>query len=369
MFEREFRKIGPRACLFASLALLILFVYGCGGKSKEGEVAEDEPAAETESETGTSGKSTTGKGTSSKKSSKPKQVMIGDIPKDVWFDDPLGVAANTAQIGGGTPKAAVPAPEVAATKTTTPAASNPPAEAPAAAGGGKDDWKSIISGEIIGEETKKIKARMTDGLSNVGRYNANYKDIIQVDGAVLAALAGIETAHPDPISWKGDAKFVRDLSSDIAAKAKGLGPPSYDPTKQTWEKLEGVLSGNKPGDLGESAPTVPFSEVARRQLLMKRMERAFNAMKLNINNEDTFKKSGEVATHESTLLAALAKVVGTEGYEAADEDDYQKFINEVIAGNQAVATAVKDGNFKAFNDGLTRCYKACNDCHASYKNN
>lgn len=346
-------------------AVILGGLSGCGGKSKntEAEAGVEDGGSEQEPSTPT-------KSPSSKKG-KEKVVYIGDIPKDVWFEDPLTIASNNTPIGGGSPKPAAATPTVAANTAPandTPAKAAIADAAPPAAGGGKDDWKSIIPGEILVDETKKIKNRLTDGLSSVTRYNGNYKEL-QVDGAVLAALAGIEGTHPDPVSWKADAKFVRDLGSDIAAKSKGLGQGSYDPTKQAFEKLDGVLSGNKPGDLGDAAATVPFSEVARRQLLMKRMERAFNAMKSNINNEEIFKKQGDVVTHEATMLAVLAKVVATDGYEAADEPDYQNFIKEIVTSNLAVVAAAKNGDYKAYNDGLTRCNKACIDCHASYKNN
>lgn len=352
-------------CLILSL-LCILAGWSLAGCGKKSNGSENEAAVEEGGGDETPHAASPSKSTAPKKG-KEKVVYIGDIPKDVWFDDPLTIASNNTPIGGGTPKPAA-APTVAANSAPEPAtkaAADPPAPV---AGGGKDDWKSIIPGEILVDETKKIKNRLTDGLSSVTRYNGNYKEL-QVDGAVLAALAGIEVAHPDPVSWKADAKYVRDLGSDIAAKSKGLGQGSYDPTKQAFEKLEGVLSGNKPGDLGDAAATVPFSEVARRQLIMKRMDRAFNAMKSNINNEEIFKKQNDVVAHEATMLATLAKVVATEGYEAADEPDYQNFIKEIVTSNLAVVAASKNGDYKAYNDGLSRCFKACNDCHQSYKNN
>lgn len=370
---RDFRA--ARCAVLCTYGILCAcFGYGLSGCGKK----TVSPGAESESAehgTGDGDGAETASGTPSKKKAK-KGESIGGIPKDVWFDDPLTIASNNATIGGAAaPKApaangaAVAANTKAGSTDTTKAASEKPAEA-AAPFGGKDDWKSIISGEVIAEETKKIKTGLTDRLSNVGKYNGNYKDFIQVDGAVLAALAGIAAMHPDPaVSWKADAKYVRDLSSDIASKAKGLGQASYDPTKQAFDKLDGVLSGNKPPDLGDAAPTVPFSEVVRRPLIMKRMERGYNLMKSTINTEEVFKKSAEEVTREATLLATLAKVAGTAGYDLTDEPEFQKFVNEVVTANLGIVAAVKNGDFKAYGDGLNRCFKACTDCHTSYKNN
>ncbi len=366
------------AWLVCGLACLMFVATGCGSsdvatddEEDEEELAEDE-GAEVEEVEEEEDESPVKRKPASKPSAKPKKKvrkgpMIGDIPLDVWGDEPMAVASKGAPSGGGN---AAPAAQKEA--PAKPAAGDvpaeKPAEKPAASSGGGDDWKSVISNDTIVDETKKIKARLTDSLQNVGKYNGNYKDGISVDGAVMAALAGIAIANPDvSVSWKGDAAHVRDLGGEVSKKAKGLGQASYDPTKQAWDKLEALLSGNKPPGLEDAAPVIPFSEVAGRGPLMKRMEKAFQWMKSNIGTDELMKKNAEAITNEASMLAALAKVVATVGYNSADEAEYQGYVKDMIKANMDVLAAIKNEDFKAFTEANSRSQKACNDCHQDYR--
>jgi hypothetical protein len=226
---------------------------------------------------------------------------------------------------------------------------------------------TLISAEGIGNETKKIKLHLNDALQSVSKYNGNYKEI-QVDAAVLSALALVVSQHPENITWKNDAKYVRDVAFDMGNSAKGLAQANYDPTKLAYEKLSALLMGNKPADVADAAATMPFSEVSSRGPLMRRMDKGFNAMKSNVNNEDTFKKEKEMILHEATILATLGKVISTPGYDGADEEDYQKFIQDFVKANLDIISAAKEGAYDKFNDAMSRSYKACTECHQSYRN-
>ena len=372
--------------LLCGLACAGFLMTGCGG----GDVATDEEEEEeSEEEVADAGEEGEGEDeeyeeeevTPVKRKSKPetpkekpkpkrKGPMIGDIPLDVWDPSTVAVAGNRTPTGGGNNTPAPAAPKEAPAKGGGDMPAEKPAEKPAAAAssGGGDDWKSVISNDTIVDETKKIKARLTDSLQNVGKYNGNYKDGISVDGAVMATLAGIVIANPEvSVTWKGDAPHVRDVASEVSKKAKGLGQASFDPTKQEWDKLEALLSGNKPPGLSDAAPVIPFSEVAGRGPIMKRMEKAFQWMKSNIASEENMKKSAEQITNEASILAALAKVVATPGYNSADEDEYKGYVNEMIKANLDVLQAIKNEDFKAFTEANSRSQKACNDCHQDYR--
>jgi hypothetical protein len=293
--------------------------------------------------------------------------MIGDIPLDVWFDDPLAVAATKGNV---TPTNAVPA-TVATVETPAPAANGAkPAtsEAPASAAAGGDDWTALMAPEVFTDEVKQIRLRLNQSLSGVGLYNGNYKNVIVPDGAELAMLSGIVTrTKVDGISWKENAHLVREFASQVATNAKGLGQGPFDATKQAFENLDGVLSGNKPANIPEDiAPTVPFHEASSAKQLMKRLERTENSIKA-VTNESLLKKGAEEVVREASVLAVIAKVVSTEGYNASDEEDYQKFAKDIIKAAQDMTAAAKDGNYSAFEDAKNRMTKSCSDCHLGYR--
>ena len=367
MTMRGFWMLGW-ACLVSSL------LTGCGGGSKPkpdatAETAAEKPAAaksqvESPSQAEPEEHEAAAAKPASKKSS--EAPSIDGIPLDVvWHDDPYTLAQDKTPVGG--PPAA--GPTVAANNAAPKMEEKPaaPATAPAAAAGGSGDWASVINGESLVNETKKIRSSLKDALSSIGKYNSHYKEGIQVDAAVLASLAVVATNLPDGVSWKADAPTVRDLASDVSRKAKGLGQGPYDATKLPFEKLEGVLSGNKPPDLEAAAPTVPFSEVADRMPLMRRMDRAFNLLKSNINSDSIFKKQADTVQHELTILAALSKVCAAKDYASAAEEDYQKFLETMIKSCQEGIEASKAENFAAFGDALGKVQKACNECHGAYR--
>lgn len=361
-----------RPTLAISLTLAIS-AWGCGGGKPAAEKPAEEvsekkpaPAAEKQPQAEPVAENTSDRepgATSPEEQKSSKGPSIDGIPLDVvWYDDPLAVAADATPVGGATGPAVAAAPAKPA--ATEPAPTAPSEAAPA---GGGSDWKDLISGELIGTETKKIKNRLTDSLSSVGKYNGNYKDGIQVDGAVLAALAQVLHQHPDSLSWKPDAPTVRDLSSELAKKAKGLGQASYDPSKEVFVKLEGVLSGNKPPGLEEAPPQLPFGEFASRMALMKRMQKSFDFMKSNIQNDAAFKKEAETIQHEAAMLATLTKVTGAKEYPGGDEDEYQQFIKDLVKASVEAVEASKADEFPKFQDAITRVQKLCDACHQAYR--
>jgi hypothetical protein len=217
-------------------------------------------------------------------------------------------------------------------------------------------------------ESKTIKNSLTDKLANKGRYDSTYKEA-RVEAATLTVLAGIAPEHPDAPNWKTNAKFVRDMASQVALGSTANGEKFFVKVRAAFDKLDELLSGSKPGGIEEAADKVSFSEVAPRNYLMIRMERAYNAMKANVNTEPVFKKESEKVNHEASMLALLSTIIRSPGYNDADDDDYRKFAELITKSGLEIEAAVKEQDFKAYTAELDRCYKACSDCHQNFKNN
>jgi len=285
----------------------------------------------------------------------------GKVPYDVFYDDPLAIANNTQQVSTATPTSSGDAAAPAA-NTASPTAA---ADAKPAAGG-SDDWKAVIGKAHLEAEAKKIRNRLTDSLQSIGKYNGNYKEI-QVEGAVLAAIGAIAIEHPEAVSWKANAKHIRDLGGKIEQASQGLGKKPYDETNAAFEQLVSILDGNKPADAGDSADKAPFHEVADRAGLMKRMDRSFNYMKKQVTTDAIFKSSAEEVAHETMLLAAMSKVVSVPGYLSSEEDQYKKHATTLIDACMEMEKAVQEQNFKNFGDALSRVQKKCDECHVDYR--
>lgn len=349
-------------CLWGMLGLAGWGLAGCGGGRKsetvdeEGEtteeVAEGEATAETPSRL------------VRRPAKKPKAVPnLEGIPLNAFGELPTG-KPGTATVAAATPTtkpAAMPA-EAAMEK---PAETEKPA---AAAAGGTADWAALMSGDEVNEEVKQIKLRLTGSLKNVGQYNTTFKDVVQPDGAVLVVLAGAMTdGHPDNVTWKPKAKFVRDVAGEMVKAAKAAAQANYTPTNEAWEKLQALLSGNDPAGLPDSADKVPLSEVVSRGPLMRRMEKSSEYLLKNIKTVDNLKKEKEQVIHEASLLATLTKAVSVDGYPSTDEDEYKGFVKELIDASMAAVSAAKQDDFAAFGDAMSKVKNSCDKCHVDYR--
>jgi hypothetical protein len=281
---------------------------------------------------------------------------LDGIPYDVWFDDPLAVAANSAVVASPLPASADAKPPASAASE---AEQRPAAD-------GAPNWTDYITADCLQEETKKIRNQLKALLQTQAAYNENF-EVIKAQGAVLAALAGIVGQWGESVSWKSNAAYVRDFGWELFDSAKGLGKPNYDKTRAAYENLESVFSGSIPAGAAEPEAVRPFPEVAPRYYLMKRMKQAFNALKLNITTEERLKSDRDEAEHEAMVLAVLTKVVSLKDYGSADEPEYQQFMQEILRECRAALTAVDDQEFSRFSEALNVIDKNCLNCHSQYK--
>lgn len=183
----------------------------------------------------------------------------------------------------------------------------------------------------------------------------------------MAALAGIVSEGGDGVNWKPNAGYIRDYGFEIFDSAKGPAKPNFDKTSAAYENLQSVFTGSIPAGATEPAVQRPYSEVANRFYLMRRMKLAFDALKLNINTEAKLKSDQETAQLEVMMLAALSKIVSSKDYTSADEPEYQGFMQEILKNCQSAAVAVKEQQFEVFSNALNAIDVTCKNCHSQYK--
>lgn len=337
--------------------LVAASTFGCGGSSPKPAPVAAQPSAAT-----APAKAERAAPQQAEKAPTKRKQDDDEIPLNAFFDNPLEVAANSTVVGGAAPGSKEPA-------AGGPAATEKPMadpEKPAATGGAMA-WNDFLPMESLLNEVKKVQNRLKASLQNPGTYNGNYKDIA-ADGAVIAAIAEITCEHSEDIKWKANAPLIRDFGYEMSQAASGLGKDNFEKTKAAFEKIESVLSGSIPPGAPNAAPKRPFSEVADRGGLMKRIEKARNYMRDNINVEAKLKAEADSVLHEAMIISTLGKVVSFEDYSSADEADYHGFAEALIDGARETATAVKDQSFKKFTDSMNKVNKSCDQCHANYGN-
>ena len=362
-WERGQRALLNAVALFLAMALLT----GCGGSSGKPDTARG-------------GQSSAGAAADDQEPVKERRVArkkkqpgkIGDIPIDawpeVWFKEPLAVAAEKgpgqaapARTEGDGGAAVAQTPNTTAPSQPTESAAPKETARPA-----DSNWAAIISGEDILDETKSIRNSLNQKLQDVGRFSSTYKEL-RVDATVLTALAGVAIEHPDAPSWKPHAKYIRDVSSEVARASTANGEKFFKPARKAYDKLDALFSGSVPPDVEDAAEKVKFSEVANRYYLMLRLRKIADWMKSEINSEAAFKKDGARLSHEAAMLALIAKVIEAPDYNDADLEEYRGYAEAVSRAGLDIGQAVKNGDFNAFTTALDACNKSCNKCHMQFK--
>ncbi|WP_397570588.1 hypothetical protein [Schlesneria sp. T3-172] len=291
--------------------------------------------------------------------------FVNKIPYDVFFDDPLDlVRSNSSPVA---PKsdagASDPAPKTGS-PPSAPANSGTPAAITAS---GSLEWGKLIPIEELQGEVKAVRNSLTKSMSNQGSYNSNFQEIA-IDGSELAALAGIMQSHPESVTWKDKAHFVREFAGQLSTSAAGLGKENFEKTRSAFQRLTSVLDGSIPPDAGEVPSAREFSEVASRKRLMKRIERAKNFLKQDVNSEAKFKSLSDQIRREASLLTALGTVITTTGYDYTGEDEYQQHARTLIDGGREAFSASQEEAYDRFQEAVDKVNKSCTDCHASYGN-
>ncbi|MGQ0633528.1 MAG: hypothetical protein ACT4QC_02865 [Planctomycetaceae bacterium] len=285
---------------------------------------------------------------------------------NVFFARPLEVVREGRSADAGSRPLRIPkATDGETNDGTSPSRDSSTDDAPAA---GAADWGSLLTAEDLAQEAQSIRARITDKMLSIGKYNAGYKELRQ-DAATLAALATIAREHPAPPSWRRYANEIRDLAATIANAATAPGDGNYQSARGASDQLEALLAGNAPGQLKESGEKTPISELVTRVPLMYRMERSLNGLKLTVSTEPQFRKESARVAHEGALLATLARVIADAGYPDADLDEYRAHSTDLSRAGLAIVRAAQEADFRAYTTALDRCAKACTGCHQEFKNN
>ncbi len=352
----------PTACLW----LLALTMSGCGPST--GPSPQTAPSGDAGPHPETAPIATAAPSTAAiPQETAGDQRWVGDIPYDVFFDQPLQIAAENSATGT---LVRSPAPVVTNTDPASPPSTGG-TDAPATgettggpAEAGVIAWQEIAPIGVLEEETKQLRNRLTSNLQTVATFNKNVESIAN-DGATLAALAAVIADHPDEIGWKDKAVYVRDLGHELFLKAEGSGRTPYNDARKPFERIITIFDGGPPPEQ-ELPASVPLAEIADRGEMMKRIKKSFDFLKSEINTEARLTEEAAAAVREGTVLTVLGRLLQDHSYDSADEPQYQQFAQDFVEGCQGMVKSVGDQEYSAFQAAHNRVQNACNACHGDY---
>jgi hypothetical protein len=298
---------------------------------------------------------------------------FGDVPFDVFFDDPHAVA--TAQTPATVTVAAAEAPNsepVFSPAENGPGASNPPGTvsdtdtSPA----GADEafsWDQLIEIQTLDDEVKSVRNFLNENLQTVGNYNSSML-MIPAKASTLAVLAAIAIEHPEKVSWKEDAVYIRDLATKMNSDTLQRGAKHQRRLLGLYEGISDTLNRSRPGDLEEPTPVESFADVAEMRLVMLRMSAAEERMRQEAGTEGAFVKNKDMVHHEAAILAALTHTVCLPGYGYEDDPKFVGYAQKVIGAAKSIVAASEGGDFSTFELSLSTISTTCQACHTDFKN-
>lgn len=303
---------------------------------------------------------------------------LGDVPLDVFYDQPLTVAANSTPLAGSdmasgpgnttggqmtsvadTNNSNVPSPNA----TTEPATS----EAPGAANG-DGGWEATLPIEVLDSEVTSIRNFLNAKLQAVGTYNSSMLMLPQ-KAAAMAVLAQIAIKHPGDLAWKEDANYIRDLAKRMNEGTLRRGKKDQDRLLILFENMAATFNRSRPAGLEEPPADDSFSDVAEMRFLMMRMAESEQRMKTEAGSESAFDTKKDLIRHEAALLATLTKVIAREEYGYGDDQEFVGYANKVIDAANAIRNSTDANDFDTYQVSLSKVSTSCQECHSVFKNN
>ncbi len=362
-----------RVTILPALSCLA-FLWGCGGGSPPptetaATTSSTAPAATASANPASASAAgqTTAPSRSSNSESRQQLVhvdadgrkWIGEIPYDVWFDDPLAVASNTTSTGA----------TMAATTEVppgTPTGGAAPMSEPMPKAGPTADWATLLPARVLSDEVADLRNALTGSLQSVGQYNTRFQEV-QLNGAILAAMAAVAGRHPGDIRWKENAPYLRDLGVAISDGATERGRKAFEAAQVPFEQALVVLNGSVPAGLEKPVPQVDFGETVSKADLMRRIEIGFKWLRTNTGTEEALKGQADKARHEALILSGLGMIITDPSYGSTDEKTYQELAKVMIDGAVGMNAAIDEGNFSKYSDSLNAVQQSCDKCHAEYR--
>lgn len=314
------------------------------------------------------------------------QKWLGNVPFDAFFDQPYAVASDQTPIAGAAPltlpgttpatpdsnaagsgQAMVANSAGADSPTSTPPTSGTSPENSATVAAGAPGWDELITAEALDEEVKAIRNFLNENLQSVGTFNSSML-MIPPKAAALAALAEVAAKHPQKVSWKDDAAYVRDLAKQMNSAPLQRGAKDQKRLLELYEAISDTLNRSRPAGLTEPPAGDSFAEAAEMRLLMMRMEEAEKRMRTEAGSEASFGSKKPLVQQEASVMAALARIVTDPGYGYSDDPEFTGYGNDIVQAALSIRIAGEGGDFASYEAGLSKIATTCQNCHSKYKN-
>jgi hypothetical protein len=279
----------------------------------------------------------------------PREVL------EVFFED------AREQFEGERPDyEALAAPAPAANNALAPVSSN-------AATANTSTWSKLIDAETIETEIKRLSQLVASDVTTPTEFKGGAYQNCRRHFSVLAVLFAIAAEYDGEVRWQDAAAGLRDVFARAGYNCKVGTDQTFQEAAKRRQDLADLVSGSRPL-APQAEPAADWGAVSDRPPLMQRLNIAHEERLLKwLANEREFSRQSDEVRQEAQLVAAIADVIGREGFEYWDDETYAEYARALRQSATDMAAAVELDNYQQAREAGARMTKACADCHDGYR--
>jgi hypothetical protein len=228
-------------------------------------------------------------------------------------------------------------------------------------------WSRLIDAQTIETEVKRLSQSVGKAVTTPTAFKGGAFEDCRRDFSELAVLFAVAADYDGDVRWKESAPALRDLFARAGRNCKVGTDQTFNESNQRKQDLADLVSGSRP-KLPKAEQEADWGKLADRPPLMQRLNVAHeDRLTKWLSSEKQFKKNGEGVRHEAQIVAVIADVIGREGFDYADDEEYARLVRELRQAAIDISTAVELDNLDQAQDAINRATKSCADCHELYR--
>jgi hypothetical protein len=228
-------------------------------------------------------------------------------------------------------------------------------------------WSKLVDAETIETEIKRLAQAVAMDVTTPSEFKGGKFQDCRRDFSVLAMLFAVAAEYEGEVRWQDVAPGFRDTFARAGYNCKVGTDSTYREANERKTDLSELIAGSRP-QVPPANRGADWSQVADRPPLMQRMNIAHEERLTKwLANEREFSEHQDEVRHEAQLAAAIADVIGREGFDYWDDEQYAAYARELRQAATDVAAAAESSNFQQAREAASRMTKACADCHEGYR--
>jgi hypothetical protein len=228
-------------------------------------------------------------------------------------------------------------------------------------------WSKLIDAETIEAEIKRLAQAVASDVATPSTFKGGAYKQCRRHFSVLAVLFAVAAEYDGAVRWSEVAPALRDLFARAGYNCKVGTDQTYRESLQRNQDLAELIRGSRP-QIASAERLADWSQVTDRPPLMQRLEVAHQERLTKwLANEREFTQHRDEVRHEAQLVAAFADVIGREGFEYWDDEQYSQYARDLRQAATDIAAAAELENYEQAKQAIGRATNACTNCHEGYR--